>query len=424
MVAVILAGGQGKRVKEIYGDIPKPMIEMAGKPVLQWQIESLKAHEIKDFLIIVGYKHHGITSYFGDGSRFGVHIDYYTESEPMGTAGALFQLDLPEEFLLLNGDLVFDFTLIDMLTFHRKKEADITLFTHPTSHPFDSMIVRVDACERVLSMQKGFAAEKTFSNLGNAGICVIKKKALDNISHKAFMSLDEDVIIPNIEHGNVFSYCCAEYVKDAGTPERIAQIEAEIKSGLPALKKNAYPKKAVFLDRDGTVNRYKGYISSPEQIELIPGAAQAINTFHRLGYFVMIITNQPVVARGECSEEELKLIHNRLQYLLAKENAYIDDIFYCPHHPDSGFEDENKAYKCECDCRKPKPGMILKAAGKWNLDLKQSWMAGDSESDVQTAVNAGCRPILISKKENDNAVHYATLKEFAEALEKNEKYIG
>lgn len=424
MVAVLLAGGLGKRVKELYDTIPKPMIPIAGKPILQWQIESLKAHEIKDFLIIVGYKHHVITSYFGDGSRFGVHIDYYTESEPMGTSGALFQLDLPEEFLLLNGDLVYDFTLKDMLTFHRKKEADITLFTHPTSHPFDSMIVRVDACERVLSMQKGIAAEKTFSNLGNAGICVIKKKALDNISHKAFMSLDEDVIIPNIEHGNVFSYCCAEYVKDAGTPERIAQIEAEIKSGLPAQKRNAYPKKAVFLDRDGTVNRYKGYISSPEQMELIPGAAQAINTFHRLGYLVMIITNQPVVARGECSEGELKLIHNRLQYLLAKENAYIDDIFYCPHHPDSGFEGENKAYKCECDCRKPKPGMILKAAGKWNLDLKQSWMAGDSESDVQTAINAGCRPVLISEKENDNAVHYSTLMEFAEALEKNEKYIG
>ena len=401
MLTVIAAGGQGNRMRDYCSDLPKPLIEIAGKPILQWQIETLKAQSITSFFMIVGYKHQKITSYFGDGSRFGVHIEYYIENEPMGTAGALFKIELPDEFLFVNGDLIIDFTLKDMLAFHRKKKADITLFTHLSSHPFDSMIVRTDECERVLSMQKGIADEKNFSGLGNAGICVIKKKVLDFIKPKAFMSLDTDVIIPNIEQGNVFSYRCAEYVKDAGTPERIAQIEAEIKSGLPAQKRNAYPKKAVFLDRDGTVNRYKGYISSPKQIELIPYAAQAINTFHRLGYLVMIITNQPVVARGECSEEELKLIHNRLQYLLAKENAYIDDIFYCPHHPDSGFEGENKAYKIDCECRKPKPGMILKAAGKWNLNLKQSWMAGDSESDVQTAVNAGCRPILISKKENE-----------------------
>ena len=421
MLTVIVAGGFGKRIKEYCSELPKPMINICGKPILQWQIESLKAQGVTDYLIIVGYYSEIIMAHFGDGSRFGVHIDYYVEQEPMGTAGALFKTELPNEFLYVNGDLIFDFTLKDMLTFHRKKEADITLFTHPTSHPFDSMIVRVDACERVLSMQKGIAAEKTFSNLGNAGICVIKKKALDNISHKAFMSLDEDVIIPNIEHGNVFSYCCAEYVKDSGTPERIAQIETEIKSGLPEKKKNVYPKKAVFLDRDGTVNEYKGFISVPEQLELIPGAAQAINIFHRLGYLAIIITNQPVVARGDCSEEELKIIHHRLQYLLAKEGAYVDDIFYCPHHPDSGFEGENKVYKCACDCRKPKPGMILKAASKWNIDLSRSFMAGDSKRDVQTAINAGCRPVLISEKENDNTKHYSTLMEFAETLEKNEK---
>ena len=422
MLTVIVAGGFGKRIKEYCSELPKPMINICGKPILQWQIESLKAQGVTDYLIIVGYCSEIIMAHFGDGSRFGVHIDYYVEQEPMGTAGALFKIELPNEFLYVNGDLIFDFTLKDMLTFHRKKEAEITLFTHPSSHPFDSMIVNTDSFDKVLSMQKGIAAEKTFSNLGNAGICVIKKKALANINPKAFMSLDEDVIIPNMERGKVFSYLCTEYVKDAGTPERIAQIQAEIKRGLPEQKRNDRPKRAVFLDRDGTVNRYKGYISSPEQVELIPGAATAINTFHRLGYLVIIITNQPVVARGDCSEEELKGIHNRLQFLLAKENAYIDDIFYCPHHPDSGFEGENKAYKIDCDCRKPKPGMILNAASKWNIDLNQSFMAGDSERDVQTAMNAGCRPVLISEKEkNDNSVHYFTLIEFAKALEKDEK---
>ena len=188
------------------------MINICGKPILQWQIESLKAQGVTDYLIIVGYYSEIIMAHFGDGSRFGAHIEYYVEKEPMGTADALFKIELPNEFLYVNGDLIFDFTLKDMMTFHQKKKADITLFTHPSSHPFDSMIVHTDSFDKVLSMQRGIAAKKTFSNLGYAGICVIKKKA-------------------------------------------------------------------VFLDRDGTVNRYKGYISSPEQVELIPGAARAINTF-------------------------------------------------------------------------------------------------------------------------------------------------
>ena len=422
MLAVILAGGKGTRIKEYDESLPKPMLSIAGKPILQWQIESLKSEGVYDFLLVVCYKYQKIADFFGDGSEFGVKIKYFIEPEPMGTAGALFKIELPDEFLLINGDLIFDFTLEDMLSFHRQKQALITLFTHPSSHPFDSSAVFVDKNSQVMALEKN--KENSFSNLSNAGIQIVNKKAFLSLRQKQFMLFDKDVVRPNIENGSVYSYCCSEYCADVGTPERFQKAEKDLLIGLPEKFRNHQKRKAVFLDRDGTINQHKGYIFHPSQIELIPGVANAINTFHGLGYLVIIITNQPVVARGECSEVELETIHNRLIYLLAKQGAYIDDIYYCPHHPDSGFEGENKAYKIDCECRKPKPGMIFEAADKWNIDLKQSFMAGDSLIDVQTAINSGCQPVIVGNIENsENALTYHSLNEFAKALEKDERII-
>jgi D-glycero-D-manno-heptose 1,7-bisphosphate phosphatase len=129
---------------------------------------------------------------------------------------------------------------------------------------------------------------------------------------------------------------------------------------------------------------------------LIDGVAQAIRAINQLGYLVIVVTNQPVIARGECTEEELAVIHKKMETGLGKEGAYIDDLFYCPHHPDKGFPGERPELKIECDCRKPKPGMLLKAAQKYNIDLSCSWMIGDDERDIQAGINAGCKTALIS----------------------------
>ena len=163
----------------------------------------------------------------------------------------------------------------------------------------------------------------------------------------------------------------------------------------------AYKQKAIFLDRDGTINKYVGFLRNIDDFELIDGVAEAIRKINESGYLAIVTTNQPVIARGEVSFEELEEIHNKMETLLGKEGAYLDAIYYCPHHPHKGYEGERPELKIECDCRKPKPGMLLNAAADFNIDLSQSWMVGDGENDVKAGLNAGCKTALIGQdKEN------------------------
>ena len=127
-----------------------------------------------------------------------------------------------------------------------------------------------------------------------------------------------------------------------------------------------------------------------------------------------IITNQPIIARGEATVEDLEEIHNKMETLLGKEGAYLDAIYYCPHHPHKGYEGERPELKIDCTCRKPKPGMLLKAAEDFNIDLSQSWMVGDGENDIKAGYNAGCRTALIGRESYGQTVTIPTLKEFVE----------
>jgi D,D-heptose 1,7-bisphosphate phosphatase len=169
-----------------------------------------------------------------------------------------------------------------------------------------------------------------------------------------------------------------------------------MKSGKVGQKNLSRPQRAVFLDRDGTINKLNGFVTKPENFELIDGAAEAVAGINRAGYLAIVITNQPVIARGEVSLEELETIHNKMETELGKQGAYLDDIFFCPHHPDKGFPGERPEYKIDCDCRKPKPGLILQAAKKYNIDLTASYMVGDDDRDLGAAVAAGCRPVLVN----------------------------
>lgn len=134
------------------------------------------------------------------------------------------------------------------------------------------------------------------------------------------------------------------------------------------------------------------------------------------GYLVIVVTNQPVIARGEVSIEELEEIHNKMETLLGEKGAYVDAVYYCPHHPDKGFEGERPEYKIECDCRKPKPGMLLKAAEEYHIDLAQSWMVGDSKNDVEAGKAAGCQVASVGEAVAADVPHYENLMAFAEHI--------
>ena len=148
--------------------------------------------------------------------------------------------------------------------------------------------------------------------------------------------------------------------------------------------------------------------------ELIDGVAEAIRKINALGYLAIVVTNQPVIARGEVSFEELDEIHNKMETLLGKEGAYLDAIYYCPHHPHKGYTGERPELKIECVCRKPNPGMLLRAADDFNIDLSKSWMVGDGENDIRAGQNAGCKTALIGEEDYGQTVTESSLKTFVD----------
>lgn len=151
------------------------------------------------------------------------------------------------------------------------------------------------------------------------------------------------------------------------------------------------------MDRDGTINKYVGFLRKPQELELTEDAAEAIKLINKSGYLAVVVTNQPVIARGEVTWDGLEEIHNKMETLLGKEGAYIDGLYFCPHHPHKGYEGEIPELKFDCDCRKPKPGLLLKAAKELNIKFESSYMIGDSDSDVQAGEAAGCKTVKIEE---------------------------
>ena len=410
MKTILMAGGRGTRIAELFPDIPKPLIPVDGMPILEREIRSLAAQGFKDIILTIGYLADKISSHFGDGSKFGVSIDYYVEEIPLGNAGALFQLRDKiggEPFLLLNADAAFDVDFNRMVAFHKQHGGLVTLFTHPNSHPYDSGLIIADKdCNVEKWLSKEDERPQWYNNRVNAGLHIIDPKVLDESMKnleidektgfpKGKVDLDRQILKPLCGTGQMFCYDSPEYVKDMGTPERFRQVEADFKNGVVKAKNLINKQKAIFLDRDGTLNKYVGFLRNIDDFELIKGVPEAIKMINQSGYLAIVVTNQPVIARGEVSWDELNEIHRKMETLLGKEGAYIDGIYICPHHPDKGFEGERPEYKIDCDCRKPKPGLLLQAAKDFNIDLSQSVMIGDSENDVKAGVNAGCKQSIM-----------------------------
>lgn len=404
MLAVIMAGGKGTRIQCVNKTVPKPMIRVLGKPILEYQIDCMKRNGIMKVILIIGYMGEQIQEYFKDGSRFGISIGYIREEEELGTAGALFFLKgiIKEDFLLCNGDLVFDIDIKRFYQFHKKKGGIATLFTHPNNHPFDSAIIVKDNEGKILCWYHKEEYQTNVPNCVNAGLHFFSPDIFKYCTEKKKKDMDRDILRPILKKEDIYAYSSPEYVKDMGTPDRLLQVERDIINGIVSKKNLQKKQKAVFLDRDGTLNVYKGFLKDATEMELEKGVTESICLVNQSEYLAIVVTNQPVIARGECTVEQLHDIHNRLEGLLGRQGAYLDGIFFCPHHPDRGFAGERKAYKIECDCRKPRIGLLVRAAEQYNIDLSQSYMIGDTFRDVETGRNANCKgSFLIEKPARD-----------------------
>ena len=428
MKTVIMAGGKGTRISYVAEDVPKPMIKIGNKPVLEYEIGCLESQGYTDIIITIGYLGNVIMDYFGDGSKnspvtgkpFGVNIEYYFEKEPLGNAGALFEIKekLTGDFLLLNADIMFDIDFNRFTEFHKKSGGIATLFTHPNSHPYDSgLIVPAKNGSVAEWLSKEENRPEYYKNCVNAGLHVISPELLEVKPDTKKVDLDRQLLKPLAGTGKMFCYKSPEYVKDMGTPERFYSVCEDLKAGKIKSKNLKNKQKAVFLDRDGTINKYIGFLNNIDDFELIDGVAEAIRIINEAGYLTIVVTNQPVIARGELSMEELYKIHNKMETLLGNKGAYLDAVYFCPHHTEKGFSGEIPELKIKCGCRKPKPGMLLKATEDFNINLSESWMVGDSKTDVIAGEAAGCKTVLIGTEEFGQDITVKSLYEFMEKIQ-------
>ena len=411
MKVVIIAGGKGTRIASVNSEIPKAMIPIGGKPVIEHQVEMAKRYGFRDFIFLTGHLGHVISEHFGNGSKWDVHITYYQETHPMGTAGALAEVadQLSDDFFVFYGDTVMDIDMLRMLEFHHSHQADATLLIHPNDHPYDSDIVEIDNGRRIVGFRhkphpEGFIRK----NLVNAALFIFNKSILSYIEKGKKSHIEKDVLTRCLQQGlRLYGYHSTEYVKDMGTPERYQQVCHDWESGRVADMNAERPQKAVFLDRDGVINKDEGLIYKPSQIALVDGVDEALRFIHRKGYLAIIVTNQSVIARNLCSFEELDTINATLETLLGKRHAYIDAIYICPHHPDGGYPEERKEYKIKCSCRKPEPGLLLQAARDFNIDLAESVMIGDRDSDVEAGRRAGVKSSVKIESNTPGALLHA-----------------
>lgn len=399
---VILAGGFGTRLKAIFPDVPKPMVPIFNMPLLEYQIIQCRNNGFNTILLLLHHQHHVITEYFGDGGKWGVNLQYQIEQIPRGTAGALFDsLDLlDDDFLVLYGDTFFDVDLKSIWNFHKLNDADVTLFLHPNNHPADSDLVEIDDNLNICGIHPYATRghELQYRNLVNAALYVAKKSALsDAIEPIGVGDLARDTFPLLLKRGNVRikAYVSTEYVKDMGTPDRLKKVERDLNSGMVDNLSSRKLRSAVFLDRDGTINKEVDHLCSVEDLELIPGADKAIKLLNDAGILAVCVTNQPVIARGDLTLEGLNAIHAKLDFMLGHSGAYLDRTYICPHHPDGGFKGEVSNLKFDCECRKPKTGLIDLAVRELAIDRQKSWMVGDSAADISAGALSGLKTVLV-----------------------------
>ena len=397
----ILAGGMGTRLRERTGEsMPKPMIPVLGKPLLEHQISLCRDQGFVDVALLVHHQHEVIYSHFGDGSAFGVRLRYLVEETPRGTAGALRDAlpHLAPTFLVLYGDTFLDVDLVGLFRAHETSTAEGTLFLHPNDHPQDSDLVEVDYTGRILNIHPYPHPEgHTYRNLVNAGLYALTKYGLANfLPEMGKADLAKHTFPAMLQAGlSLAGYISPEYIKDLGTPGRLDGVISGITAGLAERRSKRNLRSAVFLDRDGTLNQEVHHLSHLDQFQLLPHVAPAIQQINSSGHLAVGITNQPVIARGELTWDGLNAIHARLDALLGAGHAFLDAIYVCPHHPHCGFDGEVKELKIDCNCRKPRAGMIDRACEDLFISREHSWIVGDTTTDMETGRRAGLHTMLV-----------------------------
>jgi mannose-1-phosphate guanylyltransferase/phosphomannomutase len=401
----ILAGGKGTRLGLV--DRPKPMVPIAGKPLLEHLLDVGKSCGFRDYVFLNGHLSEVIEQYFGNGDRFGVSIEHVNEVSPKGTAGAVKgskQL-LEDPFVLLYGDILVDVDLKHLSEVFQRKGGTGAIFVHPNDHPFDSDLVEIDDGQRITKfLPKPHDPHVDLPNLVSAALYVLDPEIFEFVPDDRPSDWVHDVFPKALQAGHeLYAYQSMEYAKDIGTVDRLKRAEVDIRSGRVARLSRKHAKPAVFFDRDGVLNEEINGVHRPDDLVLRSGVGKALKTLNQIGIPAICVTNQPDVAKGFLTLKDLKSVFDALDTKLGREGAYLDQVYYCPHHPERGWPGEVQSMKIVCDCRKPAPGLLKRAAADHNLDLSRSWLVGDRRTDIEAAHAVGAKAILLTDASCDEA---------------------
>lgn len=370
--AVILAGGMGTRLGGLTARTPKPLLEVGGRPFLDYLREQLWRHGIDRMLLLVGPHGEAFRRATGSPAWGHVAVEIIADRPPAGTAGALrFARDrLDESFLLLNGDSFFDVNLLDLAMADDDGPARIALRRVDDAGRYGHVLLEGGRVTRFGEKSSGGAG------LINGGIYRLRRDIVDAIPVGP-ASLETDLMPRLVARGAVTGRIYDAPFIDIGVPDSLAAAES--------LLPEWHRRPAAFLDRDGILNHDTGYVWQSENYVWQDGSAQAIKRLNDLGYYVFVVTNQAGVARGLYECADVDRLHGWINETLRRQGAHIDAFYYCPHHPDLG----EGPYTRHCECRKPGPGMLLQAMREWPVDLGRSFMIGDKDSDLAAAEAAG-----------------------------------
>ena len=376
--AVILAGGQGTRLRPITNTRPKPMIEIHGEPFVSYQIEQLREQGFERILLLLGYLPEAVQEYCGDGSRWGLKIEYAVSAVEDETCRRLKLVApcLDSCFLLLYCDNYWPMQIEKMwqLFMAANPLAMITVYSNKDGYTRNN--VRVD--------QDGHVAlyDKSCTGPGLQGVeisyALINKSAIELLP-EANVSVAEALYTQLAERRQLLAYVTDHRYYSVGGLHRLPLTEAFLAR-----------RPTIILDRDGVLNkkpRRAHYVRSWDEFEWLPGAKEALRLLKEAGHRVIVVSNQAGIGRGVMTEADLQQIHKRMRAEVEQAGGDIEAVYYCPHDWDAG-----------CECRKPKPGLLFQAQRELSLDLTRTPFIGDDERDVQAAHAAGCPSMLVSSE--------------------------
>ena len=302
--------------------------------------------------------------------------------------------------MVFYGDVLMDFDIRAFIDFDEQYHSIGTVIVHPNDHPYDSDLLELNEDNRVIRvLPKPHAVGEVYQNLVNAAVYIFSTEIFCFIDDGVFQDFGKDILKKVVDSKEMLiGYNTPEYLKDMGTQDRFEAVKNDFISGKVANLNRENKRPCIFLDRDGVINQDMGSYPSLQEFRLLDGVANAIARINRSCYLAIVITNQPMIAKGFVTRENIEEIHRKMETLLGEHRAYLNGIYYCPHHPEKGFEGEIPELKVDCDCRKPKPGLILRARDDFNIDLDSSWMIGDSQRDIEAGKKTGCRTVSIGKE--------------------------